>query len=238
MIEVKNIAVKICGISILEDISFSVNDGEIFAIIGESGCGKSTLLRTIMRLQSIAKGEIFINNFPINELSERGMNNVRKNMGMVFQEGALFDSMNVRENVAFALRRHTNHTEKEICEIVRERIDAVGLHGVEDKLPSELSGGMRRRVGIARALALHPKILLYDEPTTGLDPILTDTIAELIVKMREKYDATSLVVTHDMNTVFKISDRIALIHDKKIIEIGTPEGIKNSNNQYIKKFIA
>ncbi|HOX29479.1 MAG TPA: ATP-binding cassette domain-containing protein, partial [bacterium] len=169
--------------------------------------------------------------------SETDMNEVRKMMGMVFQEGALFDSMNVRENVAFALRRHTRMKEKEIRETVHERLEAVGLKDVEERTPNQLSGGMRRRVGIARALALNPKILLYDEPTTGLDPLLTATIVELILKMRERYGSTAVVVTHDINAAIRISDRVAMLHEGKIIHKGSFKSLEKSDHPHIVKFL-
>ncbi|MEW6202171.1 MAG: ATP-binding cassette domain-containing protein [bacterium] len=237
MIEINDATIQRDGIKILEDITLKVADGQIVTVIGESGCGKSTLLRAVMRLIPIAAGEICIDGVCINGLSEHQMNEVRKKMGMVFQEGALFDSMNVRENVAFALRQHTRMKESEIRQTVSERLEAVGLADAEKKMPSQLSGGMRRRVAIARALALHPKILLYDEPTTGLDPVLTDTILDLIVRMRNRYNTTTIVVTHDMDAAIKISDRIALIHDKHIAADDVVESIKNNPNPLLKRFL-
>jgi len=225
------------GRAVLEDISMRAGEGEIVTIIGCSGCGKSTLLRAIMRLIPLMSGEIYIEGTRVDYLSERSINEIRRKMGMVFQEGALFDSMNVFENVAFALRRHTKKSEKEIKEIVHDRLEAVGMEDSENVMPSELSGGMRRRVGIARALAMHPKILLYDEPTTGLDPVLTDTVTDLILKMRERYKTTAVVVTHDMRVADRVSSRMYMIHDGRIIAEGSPGELRQSDNQFVHSFL-
>lgn len=236
-IETKDLRVSYKKKSVLEGISLTVNEGEIVTLMGGSGCGKSTLLRSVMRLIPISGGEVHIDGERIDNLPETKMNEVRKKMGMVFQEGALFDSMNVRENVAFALRRHTKMKEREIRSVVRERLDAVGLSGVEEKMPNELSGGMRRRVGIARALALNPEILFYDEPTAGLDPLLTATIVELILKMRDRYNATSVVVTHDIAAAERVSDRVAMIHEGHLIIEGTFSDLRNSRHPHIRSFL-
>lgn len=236
MLAIRNVRIERGGEAVLEDVSLDVADGQIVTIIGESGCGKSTLLRAIMRLLPVAGGEILIDGQRINDLSEPEMDEVRKKMGMVFQEGALFDSMTVEENVGFALRRHTRKSREEIAQIVRERLDAVGLEDAEGKMPDQLSGGMRRRVAVARALALYPKVLLYDEPTTGLDPVLTETILDLIVRMSDRYQTTSVVVTHDMDAAVRISDRIAMLHDSRIAEEGDVEYMKNSSNPLVRRF--
>lgn len=237
MIKTNNITIKYGHNTILENINVTVAKGEIVTIIGCSGTGKSTLLRAIIGLIPIASGEIKIEERRTDNLTERQMNEIRKKMGMVFQEGALFDSMNVFENVAFPLRRHTKKKESEIKEIVMDRLEAVELEGVEKKMPSELSGGMRRRVGIARALAIHPDILLYDEPTTGLDPILTSTVSDLILKMRDRYGTTSMIVTHDMAVVDKISDRTYMIGNKKIIAEGTTGELHTSSVPLVREFM-
>lgn len=237
-IETRNLTVKYGRATVLEGINFRVNKGGIVTLMGGSGCGKSTLLRVIMRLIPAAEGEIYIGGERTDNLPETKMNVVRRKMGMVFQEGALFDSMNVRENVAFALRRHTKMKEKEIREVVRERLEAVDLEDVEEKMPSELSGGMQRRVGIARALALSPEILLYDEPTTGLDPLLTATVVDLILKMRERYGTTTVVVTHDVAAAERVSDRISMIHEGRILAEGGMADLENSGDPHIKKFLS
>ncbi len=236
MIETKGLTVGYKGVVVLDGVSLAVNAGEIMTLMGGSGCGKSTLLRAVMRLIPVSAGEIYIDGRRTDNLPEAKMNEVRKSMGMVFQEGALFDSMSVRENVAFALRRHTRMKEREVRETVRERLDAVGLSDAEEKMPSELSGGMRRRVGIARALALSPKILLYDEPTAGLDPLLTATVVELILKMRDRYGTTSLVVTHDIAAAERISDRVAMIHEGRLILQGTFGDLEKSSHPHVRSF--
>ncbi len=237
MIETKDVRVSFSGNEILKGISIRAGEGQIISLIGASGCGKSTLLRSIMGLIPVSGGEIYIAGERVDNLRESRLNEVRKQMGMVFQEGALFDSMNVRDNVAFALRRHTRMKEKEIRKVVAERLDAVGLTGVEDRNPSQLSGGMRRRVGIARALALSPKILLYDEPTTGLDPLLTATVADLILKMRDRYGTTSIVVTHDMLVTRHISDRIYMLFKGHILLEGTHETFTASRHPDVFGFL-
>jgi len=236
MIETKGLTVGYKGVVVLDGVSLAVNAGEIMTLMGGSGCGKSTLLRAVMRLIPVSAGEIYIDGRRTDNLPEAKMNEVRKSMGMVFQEGALFDSMSVRENVAFALRRHTRMKEREVRETVRERLDAVGLSDAEEKMPSELSGGMRRRVGIARALALSPKILLYDEPTAGLDPLLTATVVELILKMRDRYGTTSLVVTHDIAAAERISDRVAMIHEGRLILQGAFGDLEKSSHPHVRGF--
>jgi phospholipid/cholesterol/gamma-HCH transport system ATP-binding protein len=236
-IETKELRVSYKNKTVLDGIDLIVNEGEILSLMGGSGCGKSTLLRAVMGLIPSSGGEIYINERRTDNLSDSKMNEVRKSMGMVFQEGALFDSMTVRENVAFALRRHTKMKEKEIRAAVGERLEAVGLAGVEEKMPDELSGGMRRRVGIARALALSPKILFYDEPTAGLDPMLTATVVELILKMRERYGTTSVVVTHDIAAAERVSDRVAMIHEGRLILEGTFSDLRNSVHPHIRGFL-
>lgn len=236
MIKINNVRIERGGATVLEDISLDIAEGRIMTIIGGSGCGKSTLLRAIMRLLPVSAGEILIDGQRINGLRETEMDEVRKKMGMVFQAGALFDSMSVEDNVAFALRRHTRKSADEIRQIVMERLEAVGLEGAEKKMPDQLSGGMQRRVAIARALALRPKILLYDEPTTGLDPILTETILQLINRMSDRYQITSVVVTHDIAAALRLSDRIAMIHDGRIADEGGVEYMKNSSDPTVRSF--
>ena len=169
--------------------------------------------------------------------NEKELNEMRKKFGMLFQFGALFDSMTVWENVGFGLKQHTSLTDNEIRDVVGEKLKLVGLNGVEDLMPSQLSGGMRKRVSLARAIAMEPEILLYDEPTTGLDPIMADVINELIIQLREKLKVTSIAITHDMVSAYKIGDRIAMLYKGKIIEVGTPYEIRNSKNDIVQQFI-
>ncbi|MEF9437645.1 MAG: ATP-binding cassette domain-containing protein, partial [Candidatus Mariimomonas ferrooxydans] len=199
--------------------------------------GKSVLLKHIIGLLKPDKGTVIIDGFKLSKLDEKHINEVRKKFGMLFQSSALFDSMLVWENVGFGLRQHTRLSDAEIKEIAVQKLKMVGLFGVEDVMPSELSGGMRKRVGLARAVAMEPEILLYDEPTTGLDPIMADAINDLIIEMREKLNVTSVAITHDMKSAYKIADRIAMLYNGLIIGIGTSDEIKNTSDPVIKQFI-
>jgi phospholipid/cholesterol/gamma-HCH transport system ATP-binding protein len=206
-------------------------------VIGGSGSGKTVLIKCIIGLVRPDRGEIYIDGQEITSLDERRMNEVRKKFGMLFQGGALFDSLRVWENVGFGLRQHTSLHEGEIRRIANEKLRLVGLQQIEDLMPAELSGGMKKRVSLARAIAMEPEILLYDEPTTGIDPIMADAINELIVQMREKLNVTSVAITHDMKSAYHIADRIAMLYQGKIIEVGNPEEIRNSPNPIVQQFI-
>ncbi|CQR70604.1 putative ABC transporter ATP-binding protein [Sporomusa ovata DSM 2662] len=237
MIKLVNVNMNFRGKQVLKDINLTIEQGEIMVIIGPSGSGKSTLLRLIIGLLKPTSGEIWVNGREITTMTEDELNKIRLEMGMVFQYSALFDSMSVGENVAFGLRQHTDMPEEEIARTVRRKLRMVGLRGQETAMPNELSGGMKKRVSLARAIAIDPHIVLYDEPTAGLDPIMSNTINRLIVSTRRMIDATSVVVTHDMSSVFSIADRIAMIYGGSIIETGTPEKIKQSENPIMVKFI-
>lgn len=237
MIELKHVTMNFRGNQTLKDINLTIEQGEIMVIIGPSGSGKSTLLRMIIGLLKPTSGEVWVNNREITCMSEDELNKIRLEMGMVFQYSALFDSMTVGENVAFGLRQHTEMPEEEIWRTVRRKLRMVGLRGKETAMPNELSGGMKKRVSLARAIAIDPHIVLYDEPTAGLDPIMSNTIDRLIVSTRRMIRATSVVVTHDMSSAFSIADRIAMIYGGSIIEIGTPDVIKQSENPIVAKFI-
>ena len=206
-------------------------------IIGPSGSGKSTILRLIIGLLKPTAGEIWINGEEISGYSEEKMNVIRQHMGMVFQYSALFDSMTVGENVAFGLRQHTKHTEEEIARIVSRKLRMVGLAGQENAMPNELSGGQKKRVSLARAIAVDPEIVLYDEPTAGLDPIMSNTIDRLITSTRRRLGNTAVVVTHHMSSAFEIADRIAMLYEGRIIEVGTVEEIRRSANPIVQQFI-
>jgi len=222
---------------VLRGCDLEVRLGESMVVIGGSGSGKTVLIKCIIGLMRPDEGEIYVDGLEITALNEREMNEVRKKFGMLFQAGALFDSMRVWENVGFGLRQHTQLSEGEIRRIASEKLRLVGLKDIEDLMPAELSGGMRKRVSLARALAMEPEILLYDEPTTGIDPIMADAINELIVQMREKLSVTSIAITHDMKSAYRIADRIAMLFHGKITEVGTPEEIKNSSNPIVQQFI-
>ena len=237
MIELRDVVVAYESRVILDSINLTIDDGETLVILGGSGSGKSTLLRLLIGLQRPTSGQIIVDGTDITTLSEDEFNTVRRKMGMVFQYSALFDSMSVGENVAFGLRQHTDLGDDEIRRIVAERLDWVGLKGYESYMPNELSGGMKKRVSLARVLAVEPKVILYDEPTTGLDPIMSDIISDLIIGLKAKLGVTSVVITHDMRSAFKIADYIAFLYEGHILMYGTPEEFKKTDNPYVKQFV-
>ena len=237
MIELKNVSMSFKERRILDNVSLQVQPGEIMVVIGPSGAGKSTLLRLMIGLLKPTDGQIWIDGQEISVLDEDELNKIRRNMGMVFQYSALFDSMTVGENVAFGIRQHTKMPEGQILRVIRRTLRMVGLMGKENVMPSELSGGMKKRVSLARAIAINPKIVLYDEPTSGLDPVMSSTINRLIMSTRRILGMTAVVVTHDMNSAFAIADRIAMMYDEKIIEVGTPDEFRQSPNPLVQQFI-
>lgn len=222
---------------ILDDLSLEVRRGETMVIIGPSGCGKSVLLQHLIGLMKPDGGEIYIDGQNVTGFSENRWHSMRRRIGMVFQKYALFDSMTVGENVGFALREHTGLPDCVVRKLVSEKLDMVGLPDVDDKKPSEISGGMAKRVGFARAIATDPDIILYDEPTTGLDPVMVTVIDKLTRSLQERLKVTSIVVTHDMQSAFRIADRMAVHYGGQIIEVGTPDEIRNSRNPVVKQFI-
>jgi phospholipid/cholesterol/gamma-HCH transport system ATP-binding protein len=224
---------------ILEDVSFKANLGETICIVGESGTGKSTALKLILRLLVPDKGRVLIDGEDITHLTFEEALGVRQKMGMVFQGAALFDSMTVFENVAYPLREHTDLNEQEIEERVREKLEFVDLEPdrVMEQVPSELSGGMRKRVGIARGMANNPELMLYDEPTSGLDPLTTATITRLIMKLQRELGVTSIVVSHDIRSVFRMATRVAVLYERRIVFFGTPEEMTASEDQYLHDFL-
>ena len=238
MIKLENLTKYFDRLKVLENINLRIPDGETLAIIGPSGCGKSTLLRLLMGLDTPTSGTISIDGQDINKLSEDGLMLIRKKIGMVFQSAALFDSLNVFENVAFGLRQQSLLSETEIYQAVLEKLKLVSLEGTENLMPSELSGGMQKRVSIARALAFNPKIILYDEPTTGLDPITSVTIENLMLKLSKELKVTSIIVTHVLQTVYRVAEKVVMLDSGKMIESGTAEQTKNTRDPIIKKFIS
>ncbi|MBQ9634207.1 MAG: ABC transporter ATP-binding protein [Schwartzia sp.] len=237
MIEIKQVDKSFGDKQVLKNVSLRVEDGETMALIGGSGSGKSTMLRLMIGLDRPTAGEIWIDGTEITQLSEEELDEVRLSMGMVFQYSALFDSMTVRDNVAFGLREHTDYDEEEIQEIVREKLSLVGLPGSEDMMPGELSGGMKKRVGLARALAFGPSIIFYDEPDSGLDPVMTRKIDDLIVETQKKLGVTSIVVTHDMESACLVADRIAMLYQGEIIAMEKTEDFRRLKDPRIREFL-
>lgn len=223
--------------TVLDNIDLDVYKGETLAVLGPSGTGKSTVLRSMIGLLEPNGGQIFIQGEDVSGLDEDGWNRLRMKMGMVFQYSALFDFLTVGENIAFGLRQHTDKSNEEIQGIVTQMLDLVGLPGTQDLYPAELSGGMKKRVGLARAIAVNPEIVLYDEPTAGLDPIMSRNISRLIKKTQEQLHVTSVLVTHDMQSAFYAADRVAMLYEGHIVAIGTAEEMKNSTNPIVKAFI-
>ncbi len=221
----------------MRGVDLTIKKGETMVILGRSGCGKSVMLKLIMGLLRPDSGQIFVNGDEITLFKDSQFNKLRQKFGMLFQAAALFDSMTVDGNVGLALREHTNLSEKEIEKKVAAKLKLVGLSGVEQMKPAELSGGMKKRVGLARAIAMDPEYVLYDEPTTGLDPIMSDVINELIVCLRNTLSITSIAVTHDIVSAYKIADRIAMLYEGKIIFVGTPEEVKRTDNPVVRQFV-
>ena len=238
MIKIVGLDFEISGRKILRGVDLEVAHGETVAVMGMSGVGKSTLLKCTAGLTSPTAGDLYIDNVKITGMSENKLNDVRRYVGMVFQYAALFDSMNVCDNVSFGARRHMKKTESELKDMVREKLSIVGLSNIEELMPSELSGGMQKRVGLARALAMEPKVLLYDEPTAGLDPIMAGAIASLISKMRDELGIASLLVSHDLPTIMAASNRIAMLHAGRIIAIGTAQEMKESSDPFVRQFMS
>ncbi|KPL05416.1 MAG: ABC transporter [candidate division Zixibacteria bacterium SM1_73] len=237
MIEIKEVHKSFAQNEVLRGVNLTIQKGETMVIIGRSGCGKSVLLKHIIGLLKPDQGKILVDGEDITSYNDNELNKLRKRFGMLFQASALFDSMSVDENVGLGLREHTDLPETEIKKKVTKTLKLVGLSGIEEKKPAELSGGMKKRVGLARAIAMDPEYVLYDEPTTGVDPIMADVINELIVSCRNALSITSIAVTHDIVSAHKIADRIAMLYEGKIIFIGTPEETKNTDHPVVRQFI-
>ena len=237
MIDIRHVYQTFGNRHILKDVSLSIQDGETMVILGASGSGKSTLLKLIIGLLRPTSGEVLVNGKDMAKLSEQELNEERRHMGMVFQYSALFDSMNVKENVAFGLRMHTKLSEEDIEKVVQEKLKLVGLEGIEDLMPSSLSGGMKKRVSLARAIALEPDIILYDEPTAGLDPIRSTDISLLIKNTQKVMHATSVVVTHDLKSAEMIADRMAFLYEGAFLAIGKPEELYASKDERVRQFM-
>lgn len=237
MIEVRNLKKKLGANQVLDGVSFRIEKGESVVIIGRSGGGKSVLLKHLIGLMQADSGQVLIAGEDISRMNERQLLPVRHKFGMLFQGAALFDSMTVAENIAFPLRREKKLTPGEIAKKVAAALDVVELTGAESKKPSELSGGMRKRVGLARAIIYEPEIVLYDEPTTGLDPVVSDSIDQLMLRVRDRLRVTTVVVTHDMRSAKRVGQRILMLHDKRIYATGTAAEIFGSTDPVVSRFI-
>lgn len=238
IIEFKNVYKSFNGILVHNGINLSILEGEIISLLGGSGSGKSVLLKELIGLMKPDKGDILVLDNNVTQMNEETLIELREHIGMLFQGAALFDSLTVFENIAYPLREHLKLTEKEIQNRVAEKLQVVGLSGIEQKMPDELSGGMKKRVGLARAIATEPEIILYDEPTTGLDPMTAQRINDLIIELQRKLGITTIVVTHDLHCVKTVSDRIAMLHEGKIVAVGTWEELVTSNIQVVQDFIS
>jgi phospholipid/cholesterol/gamma-HCH transport system ATP-binding protein len=237
MIEIIDLEKSFDSQKVLNGINLTIFDNELMAIIGKSGSGKSVLLKHLIGLLKPDKGVIKIDGHDITRLSGHELDKIREKLGVVFQGGALFDSMTVYENIAFPLKERMRLSMKEIDERVRQALEDVGLWGMEKKYPAEISGGMKKRVALARALITEPKIVFFDEPTTGLDPIILNSIHRLIIDTHKKYGFTGVIISHDIPEIFDVADRIAMLHNGVIVEVGTSEEIRNSSNPIVRQFI-
>lgn len=237
MIEVRNLKKSFGSHKVLDGVDFRIEKGESVVIIGRSGGGKSVLLKHLIGLLKPDEGSVFIEGENIVPMGERDLLRVRGKFGMLFQGAALFDSMTVAENVGFAFRQDKSLTEKEIATRVAEVLEVVDLRGIEKKAPAELSGGMKKRVGLARAIIYQPEIVLYDEPTTGLDPIVSDSIDQLIARVRDRLKVTTVVVTHDMRSARRLGQRILMLHEQKIYATGTSDEIFSSRDPVVSRFV-
>lgn len=237
MIEVRELKKSFSGNQVLQGVDFTVEDGEILVVIGRSGCGKTVLLKHLIGLIQPDEGEILVDGLAITKAKRSELLQVRKRFGLLFQSAALFDSLTVEENIALPLKEHSSLDRKSIRQKVKEKLELVGLEKVEHLMPSELSGGMKKRVGLARALILDPNYLLFDEPTTGVDPILADRINDLIIDLQKRLKVTAIAVTHDLRSAYKIGSRLAMLAEGRIVFMGTVNEIKTSRELIVKDFI-
>ena len=237
MIKVEGVRKFLADHWVLDGVDLEVKAGETLVIIGRSGGGKSVLLKNMVGIMEPDEGRIIVDNNDINKMKHKALSDLRLRIGILFQGAALFDSITVAENVGFTLIERQKMKISDVAPLIEEKLELVGLEGVADKMPADLSGGMKKRVGLARAIATNPDIVLYDEPTTGLDPIMADVINNLIIELKNKLQVTSVVVTHDMTSAYKVADRIAMLYEGKIIALGTPDEIKNSEDPYVQQFI-
>ncbi|AQT68636.1 putative ABC transporter ATP-binding protein [Anaerohalosphaera lusitana] len=238
IIRIEKLIKKFDSRVVLDGISLSCEEGKTTVIIGPSGCGKTVLMKHMIALERPTEGQVYFKEQRIDEMHEKKLARLRLNFGFLFQGGALFDSLNVYENIIFPLRQHTKIKDWDaVDELVKQKLALVGMDGYQNHMPANLSGGQQKRVALARAIALNPQVILYDEPTTGLDPIRSDIINELILKLQQELTVTSVVVTHDMNSAYKIADRIIMLHNGKIVADGDAEHIRNHPNDIVQQFI-
>ena len=236
-IELTNLAKSFDDKLVLRDVNLKVNEGETLVVIGRSGCGKSVMLKNILGLLKPDDGRIFVDGEDITGFAEHELYRIRKKFGFLFQGAALLDSLTVGNNIGLGLVEHTTHPPEEIARIVAEKLEMVGMPGIEGDMPADLSGGMKKRVGLARAIAMEPEIVLYDEPTTGLDPIMADSINELIIHLKNELNITSVVVTHDMSSVRKVADRVAMLYEGEIIFDGPVDEIETTDDRVVRQFV-
>ncbi len=237
MIRIQRLHKSFNGLEVLRGVDLEIPSGSIAVILGRSGSGKSVLMRNIIGLTRPDSGKVIVDGTNLTALGAPELNRFRRKFGMLFQSAALFDSLTVADNIAFPLREHTDKSEDEIQQTVNELLSTIELRGANDKYPSELSGGMRKRVGLARAIALEPEIILYDEPTTGLDPLTSESINELIVTMQRKFQVTSVIISHDIESTFRVADQVAMLHEGRIIEHASPQEFKKSRHEIVQQFI-
>jgi len=237
MIRIINLHKAFGSKKVLRGVDLEVRKGETMVVIGQSGSGKSVLLKHLIGLLKPDRGQVFVDGLEISRLKESELFRAMRKFGVVFQGAALFDSLTVEKNVSFGLERYTDYPPDKIREVVRESLAKVGLKNIEHLMPHELSGGMKKRVGLARAIAYRPEIILYDEPSTGIDPIRADAINDMINILKNEMGVTSVVITHDMASAFKVADRMAMLCTGRIIEVGTPEEMRNSKNEFVQQFI-
>ncbi len=238
VIEVRDLRKSFGGNRVLKGVNLTVTEGSTTVILGGSGSGKSVLMKHIIGLLRPDSGQVIIDGERFDNLPEAERQRVRAKFGMVFQNAALFDSLTCGENVAFPLRQRTKLHEKEIQDLVHKKLESVGLSQVANQMPSEISGGMRKRVGLARALALDPKIVLYDEPTTGLDPITTNNVDEMVLTAAQQFHVTSLVISHDVGSAFRIADHMAVLYEGQIVADGTPQEVRNNQHPFVREFFS
>ncbi len=237
MISIKNLHKRFGPLEVLSGVDLEIGSGQSVVVIGQSGCGKSVLLKHVVALLRPDEGAVEVEGKNVFDLGHQELMELRKRVGVLFQFGALFDSMTVAENVGFGLKESLHLKKDRIAEIVHEKLSMVGLADIGEKMPSDISGGMKKRVALARAIAADPEIILYDEPTTGLDPVTGAMINELIVDVNKKLNVTSIAVTHDMQSAFQIGDRMVMLYDGRVIWDGTPEEIRKTDNERVRQFI-